>query len=132
MCDGVLLSTEAASMCPTVVSPLKNRMWLQHSFAMTGGLHSEPATVLLLIINKLFLLFFLSLSLSLSSSSRAAEILFSLAMASIKHSGKPTDFPALENYKLLSEARKNLGLFQHHDAITGTGKDWVVVDYGTR
>ncbi|XP_062334959.1 alpha-mannosidase 2 isoform X1 [Osmerus eperlanus] len=76
--------------------------------------------------------FYKRLDRTLESHLRAAEILFSLAMASIKHSGKPTDFPAVENYKLLSEARRNLGLFQHHDAITGTGKDWVVVDYGTR
>uniref|UniRef100_A0A4W5P7Q4 Alpha-mannosidase n=1 Tax=Hucho hucho TaxID=62062 RepID=A0A4W5P7Q4_9TELE len=68
----------------------------------------------------------------LESHLRAAEIIYSLTLANIRRSGKRNDFPAVENYRLLTEARRNLGLFQHHDAITGTGKDLVVIDYGTR
>nr|XP_006627077.1 PREDICTED: alpha-mannosidase 2 [Lepisosteus oculatus]XP_015193543.1 PREDICTED: alpha-mannosidase 2 [Lepisosteus oculatus] len=75
--------------------------------------------------------FYKRMDRALESHLRAAEILNSLALASVQKSGKLKDFPS-ENYKLLTEARRNLGLFQHHDAITGTGKDWVVVDYGTR
>lgn len=65
-------------------------------------------------------------------NSRAAEILYSLALVQSSKSEKMSVFPSVDNYKLLTEARRNLGLFQHHDAITGTAKDWVVVDYGTR
>ncbi|XP_066567683.1 alpha-mannosidase 2 [Amia ocellicauda] len=76
--------------------------------------------------------FYKWLDRALESHLRAAEILYTFALADIQRSGKLNDFPSSESYKLLTEARRNLGLFQHHDAITGTGKDWVVVDYGTR
>lgn len=76
--------------------------------------------------------FYKRLDRVLESHLRAAEILYSLALVSTRRFGRPSDYPAVENYKLLTGARRNLGLFQHHDAIAGTGKDWVVVDYGTR
>uniref|UniRef100_A0A672KB95 mannosyl-oligosaccharide 1,3-1,6-alpha-mannosidase n=1 Tax=Sinocyclocheilus grahami TaxID=75366 RepID=A0A672KB95_SINGR len=76
--------------------------------------------------------FYKRLDRVLESHLRVAEVLYSLTLANIQKYGQPNDYPAVDNYKLLTEARRNLGLFQHHDAITGTGKDWVVVDYGTR
>lgn len=62
-------------------------------------------------------------------SSRGAEILFSLAFGHSKHHGK---FPYDELFPKLLGARLELALFQHHDGITGTAKDHVVVDYGRR
>uniref|UniRef100_A0A8C6K988 mannosyl-oligosaccharide 1,3-1,6-alpha-mannosidase n=1 Tax=Nothobranchius furzeri TaxID=105023 RepID=A0A8C6K988_NOTFU len=41
-------------------------------------------------------------------------------------------FPAQEHFQRLISGRQNLGLFQHHDAVAGTARDSVVIDYGTR
>ncbi|XP_053910755.1 alpha-mannosidase 2 [Cuculus canorus] len=76
--------------------------------------------------------FYKRLDRVMESYLRAAEILYSMALVQSSKSEKMSVFPSVDNYKLLTEARRNLGLFQHHDAITGTSKDWVVVDYGTR
>ncbi|XP_051046840.1 alpha-mannosidase 2 [Phodopus roborovskii] len=67
----------------------------------------------------------------MESRLRAAEILYYLALKEAQKY-KISKFLASPHYTTLTEARRNLGLFQHHDAITGTSKDWVVVDYGTR
>lgn len=67
----------------------------------------------------------------LSMSFRGAEILYSLAVANARHAGMEGRYP-VSDYALLVDARRSVGLFQHHDAITGTAKENVVVDYGTR
>lgn len=63
--------------------------------------------------------------------SRAAEIIFSVAESHARHHGS-SSFAVEQLYGLLTNARRNLGVFQHHDGITGTAKDFVVVDYATR
>lgn len=62
---------------------------------------------------------------------RGAEILYSLAVANARHAGMEGRYP-LTDYALLVDARRSVGLFQHHDAITGTAKENVVIDYGTK
>ena len=58
---------------------------------------------------------------------RAAEILNVLAKA------RGADFKHYsENLETLSIARQAAALFQHHDAITGTSKQYVVIDYEQR
>lgn len=75
--------------------------------------------------------FYKNMDRALESHHRAAEIIFSLAEARARHHGT-SSFPLDQLYGLLTKARRNLGLFQHHDGITGTAKDFVVVDYGQR
>uniref|UniRef100_A0A452E7L3 Alpha-mannosidase n=1 Tax=Capra hircus TaxID=9925 RepID=A0A452E7L3_CAPHI len=75
--------------------------------------------------------FYKRMDRTLESHLRAAEILYYFALKQAKQY-KISKFLSSSHYVMLTEARRNLGLFQHHDAITGTAKDWVVVDYGTR
>ncbi|XP_016853768.1 alpha-mannosidase 2x isoform X2 [Anolis carolinensis] len=75
--------------------------------------------------------FYKSMGRVLEAHLRGAEILYSLALSHARHAGMDSQYP-LADYALLTDARRNLGLFQHHDAITGTAKEAVVVDYGVR
>ena len=59
---------------------------------------------------------------------RAADILQSFATARARHDRK-SPFGLQNNMKLLQSARRSLGLFQHHDGITGTAKDFVMEHY---
>ncbi|CAK9298030.1 unnamed protein product [Gordionus sp. m RMFG-2023] len=62
---------------------------------------------------------------------RAAEIFYSLAI--VTNQDKPTIRDYLDIfYPLLDTARNDLGLFQHHDGITGTAKHHVMEDYAIR
>ncbi|GAB6021523.1 Alpha-mannosidase 2x [Chamberlinius hualienensis] len=63
---------------------------------------------------------------------RAGEIIFSSLLAHLSYSKIEHKFPVQSLLVDLVNARRNVGLFQHHDGITGTGKDQVVIDYGKR
>uniref|UniRef100_A0A3Q2ZYZ2 Alpha-mannosidase n=1 Tax=Kryptolebias marmoratus TaxID=37003 RepID=A0A3Q2ZYZ2_KRYMA len=75
--------------------------------------------------------FYKSLDRVIESHLRGAEILYSLAVANARHVGMEGRYP-VSDYALLVDARRSVGLFQHHDAITGTAKENVVIDYGTK
>uniref|UniRef100_UPI00358E0F9A alpha-mannosidase 2x n=2 Tax=Myxine glutinosa TaxID=7769 RepID=UPI00358E0F9A len=75
--------------------------------------------------------FFKYLDRVLETRLRSAEILFGLTLAHASHMGFSFEL-AKEDFSRLVQARQNLALFQHHDGLTGTGKDPVVNDYGSR
>lgn len=54
-----------------------------------------------------------------------------MAVANARHVGMEGRYP-VSDYALLVDARQSVGLFQHHDAITGTGKENVATDYGNK
>lgn len=77
--------------------------------------------------------FYKLLSRDLESNLRSAEILFTLAFNIARQYNHPNALRIFEkNYEKMILARRNLGLFQHHDAITGTSRANVMRDYGIR
>lgn len=74
--------------------------------------------------------FFKAVDRVLEQTLRATEMMVALTLGCCRraHCEK---FAMGFSYKLTA-ARRNLALFQHHDGVTGTAKDHVVTDYGTR
>lgn len=69
----------------------------------------------------------------LEHSLRSAEILYTVAMNKARQNNYGPHLKILErNFEKLVRARRHLGLFQHHDAITGTSKSFVMRDYGLK
>ncbi|XP_035211977.1 alpha-mannosidase 2-like [Stegodyphus dumicola] len=73
--------------------------------------------------------FYKKLAQELEHWLRTAEILYSFAKTIV---AKNSMNMLLKDYNSLSSARQHLGLFQHHDAITGTSKEMVMSDYGRK
>lgn len=61
---------------------------------------------------------------------RSAEQLYAHALTTTRSSEAPSFFTTL--YEKLTDARRQLALFQHHDGVTGTAKDEVINDYGKK
>ncbi|KAF0903230.1 hypothetical protein E2562_025797 [Oryza meyeriana var. granulata] len=74
--------------------------------------------------------FFKAVDRVLEQTLRASEILSSFVLGYCQRL-QCAKLPISFSHKLTA-ARRNLALFQHHDGVTGTAKDHVVVDYGTR
>ena len=67
----------------------------------------------------------------LEVSLRSAEVIYSLARGLAAKTGE-SGFPIESLYEDLTNARRALGLYQHHDGVTGTAKTAVNNDYGQR
>lgn len=54
------------------------------------------------------------------------------SMASWKSNTSGIKFSGEDLYDNLVKSRRAMSLFQHHDGVTGTAKDHVVIDYGEK
>lgn len=79
-------------------------------------------------------LFSVLLNLFFFFKHRTAEILYSFARQSVGRIQSVAQLiPLIANlYQNLTTVRRNLGLFQHHDAIPGTARPEVMLDYSER
>lgn len=68
----------------------------------------------------------------LEANLRSAEILYTMAYNAAKQSACDSVKLYETSFEKLVKARRNLGLFQHHDAITGTSKAFVMKDYALK
>uniref|UniRef100_A0A0X3PLK3 mannosyl-oligosaccharide 1,3-1,6-alpha-mannosidase n=1 Tax=Schistocephalus solidus TaxID=70667 RepID=A0A0X3PLK3_SCHSO len=74
-----------------------------------------------------------ALSRVLEAELRSAEILFSLARHQSPNKDSQLDLETFHYlYDMISSARRNLSLFQHHDGVTGTARKHVMEDYRQR
>ncbi|MCL4130079.1 UNVERIFIED_CONTAM: hypothetical protein GTU68_000094, partial [Idotea baltica] len=78
--------------------------------------------------------FYKRMDRTLQAYLRSAEILFSVMLETETHTGwtrtqQDIVYSLMDN---LVQARQHLSLFQHHDGITGTSKNHVVVDYANK
>lgn len=74
--------------------------------------------------------FFKAVDRILEQTLRAAEMMSALVLGYCQRN--PCGRLSVNFAHKLTAARRNLALFQHHDGVTGTAKDHVVMDYGTR
>ncbi|KAG8237538.1 hypothetical protein J437_LFUL017204 [Ladona fulva] len=77
-----------------------------------------------------------ALDRELEAALRSAEIMYTAALSRVRASGSSggAKIKALleRDYERLVRARRALALFQHHDAITGTSKAFVMHDYALK
>ncbi|XP_025832856.1 alpha-mannosidase 2 isoform X2 [Agrilus planipennis] len=63
---------------------------------------------------------------------RGAEIILALSQLCQNSDSVSSKTGVNSLEEIVSESRRSLALFQHHDGITGTAKDHVVIDYGKK
>lgn len=69
----------------------------------------------------------------LEAELRSAEILYTMSLNRVRRMGYNSTLKILErDFEKLQRARQSLALFQHHDAITGTSKAFVMHDYALK